>query len=77
MGDYDNNIFTSYNCAGGQICKANTIVPDLCPPGKYADPAYNTKPMETEYCLNCKVGFYCPDWGIKESDLTNAGGVYS
>ena len=29
----------AYTCGNGDICMANTIVPDYCPPGKYTDPS--------------------------------------
>lgn len=39
-------------CGNGDICMANTIVPDYCPPGKYTDPNA-AQPMAAPQCLAC------------------------
>lgn len=58
------------DCSAGEICAANTIVPDLCPPGTYVKPSVTTfKLTKAEACDPCPVGKYCPDWGLTSAQL--------
>jgi len=56
------------DCVDGQICPANTIVPEYCTPGTYTNPA-QSGPMSEANCLQCPQEKYCPDYGLVESDL--------
>jgi hypothetical protein len=63
------------DCGVGEICAANTIVPDKCPPGTYTNPA-ETSGMSSANCLSCPTDYYCPDWGLLEADLQSCPDGY-
>lgn len=63
------------DCVDGQICAANTIVPEYCAPGTYTNPA-QVGPMSESNCLSCPAEKYCPDWGLTETDLEDCPAGY-
>jgi hypothetical protein len=51
------------DCIVGEICAIGSIVPSLCWPGTYSNEA-NLDAVAAADCLNCPVGYYCPEWGL-------------
>jgi hypothetical protein len=64
-------------CGAGEICATNTIVPEVCEPGKYANPAVVVAvTTSTDLCISCPVEKYCPDWGLTSADLEDCPDGY-
>lgn len=52
-------------CPKGQYCVAGTSIPALCDAGKYLP---YTGGVSVDDCLDCPVGFYCPNTGTTDTD---------
>lgn len=73
----ETEMYSEHECVAGEICAANTIVPEVCEPGTYANPAVSTAvDTKTDLCLACPEGKYCPDWGLTVSNLEDCPDGY-
>lgn len=59
-------------CEAGTYCPAGSILPSLCPPGKYG--AIDSTALRTSEaadspssCLDCPSGQYCPAYGLTDA----------